>query len=208
MTVADEELIAGYFRPITKFAAIKDRTRPQVLAVFNDRPQAGVSRIPGSLEFIYERKTVSSDWRGVAEVTNDDYDGFYGYSLFFLETDTLDDVRKIQVEEDLEVLHLIGASAITNLTANDTAKEVELPQGRSSECIITDVIPIQRLSSIYFTVQLTLTNVCSTRVSDTTLGELLSVYGFSPSNIRAVEFKSADGILNKKEGGKVKQSLR
>lgn len=207
MTVADEELIAGYFRPITNFMAIQDETEEKTFAVFNDRPQAGVSRGPGSIEFIFERKTVSSDWKGVGEVTNDDYEGHFGYELWFLHTKDPNEVRKIQVEKDLEVLHIVGASNKTLLSPNSAIPEQKVPNSPGNPCVLIDVSPIEK-QAIQFSLQVIFTNVCSMKTDKPTLGGLLSGYGLTASNILKIKFRTAEGILRKKEGKSYKPAMR
>lgn len=206
MTVADEELISCYYRPITKFAAIQDKNKARTLAIFNDRPQAGVSRRPGCLEFIYERKTLSSDWKGVGEVTNDDYDGFFGYVLWFLPNSDQDEVRKIQVENELEVLHMVTASNQTNLSPNTSIAEPPLPKSFNDSCISIDVIPVEKLA-VDFSLQLTLTNVCSKNSLNTTLVDVLGGLGMKASNLKKIRFRTADGMLRIKDGKDYKAAL-
>lgn len=206
-TVADEELIAGYYRPITKFAGLKDYSQERIFAVFTDRPQAGVCRTPGSLEFIFERKTMSSDWKGVNEVTNDDYDGFFGYTLVFQKSGDIDHIRQLQVQLDLEVLHLIGASQRTDLVKNETVPEYEPAKASTHECLLIDLLPLEKLAR-EVTVQISFTNVCSRPVDSLTLAQALAVYGLTSLQIKKIFFKTADGVVRRKEGGKAKRAVR
>ena len=85
-----------------------------------DRPQAGTSRLPSEVQLIVERKSLSSDFRGVNEVTYDDYDGLWSFKLCFHHGDNEDRLRREQLLKEAEVLKFITASTLPDTAMKPT----------------------------------------------------------------------------------------
>jgi hypothetical protein len=190
--VTDEELISFYYRPITNFVAASDVVKNRSMALFVDRPVAGTSRLPGQLEIIFERKTLSSDWRGVSEITNDDYDGFMRYDLVFYSSCDPDEIRKDQAMQDLEALQMIGSAIPNNLKpATDNFTQALYTQ-TVSECFSLDIMPVDKIPG-YLDLQITITNLCKSVVHTSTLTDLISACGIDITLVSSIDPMTADG---------------
>ena len=61
--------IAGNFYPVTSAISIKDENNydPNIVTIFNDRPQAGTGILPGAIILILQRMSYESDKKGMPE---------------------------------------------------------------------------------------------------------------------------------------------
>lgn len=206
--VSDEELISYYYRPITNFMGASDQARNRTMALFVDRPVGGTSRIPGQLEVIIERKALSSDWRGVAEITNDDYDCFLRYDLVFYSSSDPDRVRKDQSVNDLEALQMIGSVVDLDSISLPKPQIDETPiVSPITDCFTVDVMPVNRIPG-YLEIQTTMINLCRARDTSTTLADVLRASGINPKEVSHVTRMTADGSLKYHQSSEKSSSLR
>ena len=69
------------------------------MTIFVDRAQGGVSRLPGQIELMIERKSKFDDGKGVKEPTNDNYDLKIRHKILFTRSGLEEDkIRKLQLE--------------------------------------------------------------------------------------------------------------
>lgn len=189
----NEELISGYFRPVTSFLEVPDDEKTdRSFAVFVDRPAAGVSRLPGQAEIILERKSMASDFRGVPEITNDDYDGTYRHRLVFVEGNVQQTLRKIQLVEETEVLKIVTTISQENVFPD---ARVVSPTAVSfnHNCLRPDLLP--ELSEGTESLLLRLTNLCPDVPTEVKLDRLLEDLGIEATKVRRLVETSADGTI-------------
>lgn len=194
MNVTDDDLVSSYFRPITNFVGISDTKVDRSMALSVDRPMSGTSRRPGELEVILERKTMSSDWKGVAEITNDEYDGFFAFKLTLYRSREIDDVRKDRNEEDLEVLHMIGATKYPDIHSLGEQLDYKPSAASLPKCLKVDLMPLGRTAAD-ISIQLTLTRNCQSWDQLTSVAAIVAIYGIRVAQVMAIDLMTADGSL-------------
>lgn len=188
----NDELISGYFRPVTSYLEVPDDEQPdRSFAVFVDRPIAGISRLPGQAEFIIERKSAATDFKGVAELTNDDYEGLYKHRLVFIEGRVQETLRKLQLLEETEVIKI--ATAITQENVFPDQRVLgPTPMLFDHHCLRPDLMP--ELSQDTQSLLLRLTSLCEMPL-DIKINKLLQDLGIDLNKVRFIVQTTADGIL-------------
>lgn len=191
--------MSGYFKPVTSFIGARDRRLPRYFAVLVDRPQAGVSRVPSEIQLIVERKSVSSDFRGVNEVTYDDYDGLWAFKLCFHHGDHEDRLRKEQLLKEAEVLKLVTASNLSDdlMHFNDTG----FPAAASSfdsDCLKVEMSLQVQLAEdeLLESVLVRLTNYCSRLAEVDSLAVLLESFDLPRTLVKEAVRTSIDGVFD------------
>ena len=190
--VSNDELISGYFRPVTSFLEVPDDELPErSFAVFVDRPVAGTSRLPGQAEFIIERKSAASDFKGVAEPTNDDYEGLYRHRLVFVEGSVQQTLRKLQLLEETEVIKI--ATAVSQESVFPDQRVLgPTPMLFNHKCLRPDMMP--ELSDDTQSLLLRVTSLCDSPL-DISLAKLFEELGIEINKVQTIVETTADGVI-------------
>lgn len=69
----EDQIISYYYKPITQYIRIENKKSGEFFSVVVDRCEGGVSRLPGNIEIMFERKSFVGDEKGVNEPMNDVY---------------------------------------------------------------------------------------------------------------------------------------
>lgn len=192
----DEELISGYFRPVTSFIGIRDKSEDRYFGVLPDRPQAGTSRLPSQIEMIIERKSISSDFKGVNEITYDDYDGMWLYKLCFFKGKNEERIRHSQQLNEVDVLKVITASTLTDDQIKiDASQPIYNSSPFDSKCIRPDLqLQTEEEPDNSPFLLLRITNYCPTIYEKTSLGQILENLNVPLELINKVNRKTIDGV--------------
>ncbi len=195
--LTDDELVSGYFRPVSAFIGARDRRLPKYFAVLVDRPQAGVSRLPSELQLIIERKSVSSDFRGVNEVTYDDYDGLWSFKLCFHHGPNEDRLRKQQLLKEAEVLKLVTASNLADdLMRPADAGFRQAASSFDSDCLKVDMSLQAEAEEVGQQESLLVrtTNYCSQPLDLGSLADLLEAFDLPRALVREAVRMTVEGV--------------
>lgn len=164
-----------------------------------DRPQAGVSRLPSEVQLIVERKSLSSDFRGVNEVTYDEYDGLWSFTLCFHHGDNEDRLRKEQLLKEAEVLKLITASNLPDDAMKPADNGFQPAASRfDSDCLKLEMslqvqaVDDQQQESVF----LRATNYCAKLLEVDSLAELLDSFDLPRSLVKEAVRTSIDGAFD------------
>ena len=164
-----------------------------------DRPQAGTSRLPSEVQLIVERKSLSSDFRGVNEVTYDDYDGLWSFKLCFHHGDNEDRLRREQLLKEAEVLKFITASTLPDTAMKPTDNGFQPAKSSfDNECLKVETslqvlsVENEQQESVF----LRATNYCSKQLEVGTLADLLESLDLPRALVKEAVRSSIDGAFD------------
>ena len=142
----DEELVSGYFRPVTGYITLLDKDKKKSVTMMVDRPVAATSRVPGQIEFIYDRKFSTDDKRGINRMLNDTNELKGTFTLFFSMKSSFEDIRKVYREQvsrfPIKMITLIEFPAKNHKTPLESAKPIPSPPNTNTDNKLLSLLDI------------------------------------------------------------------